>query len=438
MKKNIIIGLFLALAAMAGQAQIVCHIEGEVIGNEYGNDIVICPDGTDLRVNDDPSLHVKAVNGKFSKTIECDFPKRYEIYLLKESEHGGRVGFFFAENATVRVKLYGDESRYHDVESDGEEGRKYQELRELMTNRFYNPITELSNLLHDSERQEEFFTAEFITTMQNLNDALEREYHSGEPNQSHLDSIYRAFHQHYNDPGRFSPAGLELHNKKMALQKESHDFKCQYFAEHPMLEALYETLDAYQMLDERHTVGFVDYDPKPYEQLVALYHDQLVNNYPGHPLHQEIARADAALHLQPGKSYIDYNVRNNDGELVPISSLIKGRVALIDLWASWCGPCRRHSKAMIPIYEKYKDQGFTVVAIARQDNRRDMERAAKQDGYPWESLLELKDENQVWFKNGAGNGGGAMFLIDRDGTILSTSTDAAELEPLIRQALNID
>ena len=76
MKKNIIIGLFLALAAMAGQAQIVCHIEGEVIGNEYGNDIVICPDGTDLRVNDDPSLHVKAVNGKFSKTIECDFPKR--------------------------------------------------------------------------------------------------------------------------------------------------------------------------------------------------------------------------------------------------------------------------------------------------------------------------------------------------------------------------
>ena len=55
-----------------------------------------------------------------------------------------------------------------------------------------------------------------------------------------------------------------------------------------------------------------------------------------------------------------------------------------------------------------------------------------------DSLLELNDENGVWRKNGAGNAGGAMYLIDRDGTILSTSTDAEELEPIIKKALNID
>ena len=98
----------------------------------------------------------------------------------------------------------------------------------------------------------------------------------------------------------------------------------------------------------------------------------------------------------------------------------------------------RHSIAMIPVYERYKDKGFTVVAIARERNREAMENAAKKDGYPWPSLLELNDENQVWRKNGAGNAGGAMFLIDRDGTILSTSTDSEELEPLIRKALNIE
>ena len=90
---------------------------------------------------------------------------------------------------------------------------------------------------------------------------------------------------------------------------------------------------------------------------------------------------------------------------------------------------------MIPIYEKYKDKGFTVIAIARESNREDMENAAKKDGYPWPSLLELNDENQVWRKNGAGNAGGAMYLIDRDGTILSTSTDAEELEPKVRAAI---
>lgn len=93
---------------------------------------------------------------------------------------------------------------------------------------------------------------------------------------------------------------------------------------------------------------------------------------------------------------------------------------------------------MIPVYERYKDKGFSVIAIARERNREAMEKAAKADGYPWKSLLELNDENQIWRKNGVDNGGGAMFLIDRDGTILSTSTDAEELEPIIKKALNCE
>ena len=67
-----------------------------------------------------------------------------------------------------------------------------------------------------------------------------------------------------------------------------------------------------------------------------------------------------------------------------------------------------------------------------------MQKAMERDGYPWPSLLELNDENGVWRKNGADNFGGAMYLIDRDGTILSTSTDAEELEPIIKKALNIE
>ena len=170
---------------------------------------------------------------------------------------------------------------------------------------------------------------------------------------------------------------------------------------HPMLYKLYDVLDAIQIL--KHSEAYANFDKSQYEQCLTLYHDTLINYYPSHPIHEQIAYAEATYRLQPGKPYIDYTVRNNDGQLVPISTLTKGKVTLIDLWASWCGPCRQHNIAMIPIYERYKEKGFTIIAIARERNRKAMENAVMKDGYPWQSLLELNDENQVWRKNGTGN-----------------------------------
>lgn len=434
MKKNIAISLLMALASLAIQAQIVCHIEGQLMSNEHGNEILICEEGTDPRINDDPSMYVTAdKDGKFSKTIVCDNIARYGAYLSEEFGHGYYAPFF-AENATVRVKMYPGQE--HLVESDGDETNKMQTFYDLQKH-YWDSISAIYRFFEKHEQK--YYTADFLNTRQQINDALSAAQDPKIGQHTNTDSLIHALQQLWARPDRFTPQGQVLHDKQEALRQEAGDFEYQYMAEHPMLETLYKVLDAYTMLDERIAAGNIDYDRKPYERLVSLYHDKLVNFYPGNPIHDQIAIAAKAFNsIQPGKRYIDYNVRNNDGELVPISSLIKGRIALIDLWASWCGPCRRHSVAMIPVYEKYKDLGFTVVAIARESDRKDMERAVRHDGYPWESLLELKDENQVWFKNGAGNGGGKMVLVDRDGTVLSTSDDAKELESLIRKALNID
>lgn len=47
---------------------------------------------------------------------------------------------------------------------------------------------------------------------------------------------------------------------------------------------------------------------------------------------------------------------------------LKEKVAMIDLWVSWFDPCRRKSQSMIPVYEAYKDKGFTIVGVAREEN----------------------------------------------------------------------
>ena len=432
MKKIITLGLLLALATWTGRAQIVCHVEGELMSNKYGYNIVICEAGTDLRANDDPSLHVRAVNGKFSKTIECDHIKKYQIFLFNEYRRGyWRFGEFFAENGTVKVKLYADQP--HVVESDGEQWLLKHQLDSQLEER-YGELRDLENLLYDKEYRTEIYTADFISSKEKLEAELIKAYQSH--NRPRVDSLNLASNQLSSDPARFTPKGLEVYNKKEELSRQRSDFEYQYYVDHPMLESLYKTLVAIEMLNDREI--YTNFKPEPYERLVSLYHNKLINIFPGHPIHEKIAMAEAKDILMAGKPHIDYNVRNTDGQLVPISSLIKGQVALIDLWASWCGPCRSHSVAMIPIYEKYKDKGFTVIAIARESRLEAMEQAIDQDGYPWPCLLELKDENQVWNKNGIGNSGGGMILVDRDGTILSTSTDAEELEPLIKKALNIN
>ena len=430
MNKKNIITILLALVTVTGQAQVKCHIEGKFINDKWGDDVVICKMGTDLRVNDAPQLHHKAVNGHFECDIETDVPEMYEVIPYKQYVETASYyyAWFLVENGTVRIEIFGDKAPK--IESTGIEGRLHQAMESVAGVRFRNEMERIDRELE--EHKEKYFNPDFLSLMQIVKN-MDRESLP----KTYFDSINNVMNYYYdNERESYTEEGWQLFQRSVSLARLAYPFKADYYEQYPMLWAYYQVLQSIEML--KHASIYQNFDSTPHKQMVELYESKLCNLYKDHPVHGQIATALTALRFQPGKPYIDYNVRNIDGQLVPISSLISGKVALIDLWASWCGPCRSHSIAMIPVYEKYKDKGFTVVAIARERNRQAMENAAKKDGYPWQSLLELNDENGVWRKNGAGNAGGAMYLIDRDGTILSTSTDAEELEPIIKKALNID
>jgi len=79
-----IITALLALVWVAGHAQVKCHIEGKFMNDKWGDEVVICKMGTDLRVNDAPEWHHKAVNGYFECDIETDVPEMYEVIPYKQ------------------------------------------------------------------------------------------------------------------------------------------------------------------------------------------------------------------------------------------------------------------------------------------------------------------------------------------------------------------
>ena len=431
MYKKTIITALLTLVALTGQGQIKCHVEGKLETDAWGDEFIICEAGTDLRVVDEPRFHVKAKDGKFSYDIETDYPRLYEVFFLKQYTSGRWYsGKFLVENCNVNVTMYKDKRVR--IASTGEEGRKHEVKDSLEDVLFWNPVQAIDDQLDDPNRRTDYFKADFISAIKEA-----RTMDVEKQPKAYVDSIRQVIDHYMQDKReKFTAAGWQLQQRRDSITDGLQPFRLSYAEEHPMLWTLYDILDAIQVLNDANE--FVNFDPSKWEPYLTLYHDKYIHLYSGHPVHEQIVTAETAYCLQPGKPYIDYTVRNIDDQLVPISTLIRGKVALIDLWASWCGPCRRHSIAMIPVYERYKDQGFTVIAIAREKNAEAMQKAMENDGYPWPSLLELNDENQVWRKNGAGNAGGAMYLVDRDGTILSTSTDAEELEPLIKKALNIE
>ena len=87
--------------------------------------------------------------------------------------------------------------------------------------------------------------------------------------------------------------------------------------------------------------------------------------------------------IAPGRPAPDFSAPSLDGQRYRLSELLRGNaVTVLDCWASWCGPCRKHSRELIPLYEKYRDRGMAVVGVAREyDSLDDMRAAVERRGH---------------------------------------------------------
>ena len=154
---------------------------------------------------------------------------------------------------------------------------------------------------------------------------------------------------------------------------------------------------------------------------------------------EEIARFEAtARRLNLPGNFMDITGTTADGEKFDWASY-RGKVVLVDFWASWCGPCRAEIPNMKAQLEKYGPKGFAIVGINLDNTKEDYQRYVDREGLTWVNLMSPREAERGWNNPLAVHYGVSgiptAILVDQKGHVVSMMARGEDLNRLLNKLL---
>lgn len=395
--------------------KIHCHIEGEVKESTFTRILLIIGDG-DPRVVPVDTIWVK--DGHFSHDIYIDAPEFYQLFACEDYNKACWSPLdFFAEDGNVHATFYGyaiDDAPAPTLRSETPLNKELLAYKKNIEERFKLPMRQEKEEL---EKAGKLLTAEGAALKKLYDECTDRDSLRGISKRIELLEKENRF---------YTPEYIALMEKGNKLREDMYAYELDYITNNTSLVGLY------LLNNTRHRLYNKDNAAKqPYADIFKRVYEA---KYPTNRMAITMHNWVTSMEVRAGSHIIDFTLPDLGGTSHTLSKEIEGKIAVIDFWASWCGPCRRQSMSFIPLYNKYKDKGFTVVGVANELESEDMRLAVEKDGYPWLNLLALRGVDNIWERYGI-RGAGEVFLVDSSGTILAIGATAEEVERILLEKL---
>jgi len=143
---------------------------------------------------------------------------------------------------------------------------------------------------------------------------------------------------------------------------------------------------------------------------------------------------DVMKRLAIGGEPIPFEVKDLDGQLLSLEKL-KGKVVLLDFWATWCGPCRQEMPNVKRVYKKYNKSGFEIVGISLDSKLNDVKSYLKKNDVKWVQHFDGKGWNNGVAQKYKVSSIPATYLIDRQGKIRYKALRGPALDRAVEQLI---